>query len=60
MIIYIGGHKIITAVRWIQRTPKVKTLRTEPCSEKTREKGEGAIEITQSGRVLVTKSDNRV
>lgn len=48
MIIYIGVHKIITAaVRWIQRTPKVKTLRTEPYSEMTREKGEGAIEITQ-------------
>lgn len=47
MIIYIGVHKIITAVWWIQRAPKVKTLRTESYSEMTREKGEGAIEITQ-------------
>lgn len=47
MIIYIGEHKIIMAVRWVQRTPKVKTLRTEPYLEMTRKKGEGAIEITQ-------------
>lgn len=46
------------AVGWIQKTPKVKALRTEPYLEMKNKDREGAPGMAQRVRVLVTKPDN--